>query len=178
MNQRRSLPACLCEAARTIALRSSGLAEGTDCESGSRMRSKRGEVIGVARDDNRTNSGGDDSDVSIHHVRSGGPRKKCSDRVRLAGFEAHDVAATQEPTQLCLPWRTARLRDHRRGGDRDETGFEAGAVIGPHAAIAAVGSDQDTGVVDGRHADRLRFDPSSSATRCRADASSSGVNDP
>ncbi len=96
----------------------------------------------------------------------------------MGGFERDDVAAAEEAPELHLSGRATGLGHDWGGRHWDDAGFEPCAMVGPDVTVVAVGGDQDTGVVDGGQADRLRGVASSRATRCRAAAISSGVNAP
>lgn len=126
---------------------------------------QRLKIIEVARDDGRADSSSGHGDVSVNHVSGAGLGEQCPNLMRLARPEAHHIAASQEPSQLSLSRRTAGLSDDRGGRDGNDTSLESGSVISPHVAVVAIGSDQNAGVVDRRHANRLRFGASSADTR-------------
>lgn len=103
--------------------------------------------------------------MSVNHVGGTGLREERPNCMRLARLEPRYIAASQEPSQLSLSRRTAGLSDDRGGCDGNETSLESSSVISPYVAVVAVGGDQDAGVVDRCHAERLRFVPSSAETR-------------
>ncbi len=59
-------------------------------------------MIEVARDDGRPALSSGNGDVSVNHVSGTGLGEQRPNCMRLARLEAHDVAASQEPSQLSL----------------------------------------------------------------------------
>lgn len=129
------------------------------------VHGERLKIIKVARDDGRADLSSGNGDVSVNHVSGTGLGEQRPNCMRLARLEAHDVAASQEPLQLSLSRRTAGLSNDWGGRDGNDTSLKSGSVLSPHVAVVAVGSDQNTGVVDCRHAECLRFGASSAETR-------------
>jgi hypothetical protein len=142
------------------------------------MSGEGSEVVGVARDDDGAGERRRDGHVRIDDVRGRRLRQQSTNRVGLGGFERDDVAPAKESPQLYLFGTATGLGHHWGSRYWDYASFKPGAMLGPDLTIVAVGCDQHAGVVDDGHADRLRGVTSSSATRCRAMAISSGVNAP
>lgn len=137
------------------------------------------EVALVRREHAEASLVGHSNHVNVHDVRRARRTGERTDRVRVIGEERHDLASPQETTKLRLATGATHLRNDRRSRHGNNTELEAHPMISPHGAIRPISGDQRTGVVDDRHAERGRRGlVICEATRARAAASSSSVNDP
>src|SRR5258708_6337841 len=97
-------------------------------------------------------------------------------------IQGNDDAAAQKAAKLYLSSASAYLRDHRGGNPWNNSAFQKGSVVGPHAPVAAVRRDEHCRVIDDvAHAERrvrtLRRAPPTS-TRRRASSISLSVSCP
>ena len=119
------------------------------------MRGQRAHVVGVAGDNDRTDSGSDEHNVGVDDVNSSCLCEQRADGVSVGATERDDIATSKEPSQLRLPRRTARLRNDRGRRDGNKTRLKPSTVIGPDQAVVAVSGDEHAGVIQRAHADRL-----------------------
>lgn len=117
--------------------------------------------------------GGSLGDDGVDNVAGGGAAHELAGGMGFLFGQGDDLASAQEPPKLDLGAGAADLSDDGRGNYGDDPGFQPDPVVGPHRADAAVGGDQDPGVVDDlRHAVRRWAMPARrrAATAPNADA--------
>ncbi|HUC15781.1 MAG TPA: hypothetical protein VMS00_15120 [Acidimicrobiales bacterium] len=106
----------------------------------------------VTGHDVRVRGSCDHCDERIDNIRSARLSKQATRLVSpLLGHRDY-VAASQQTPELGLRWRTAHLRKHWSGDNRDNPALEPYSMVRPKATVIAISGDKGPSVVD----DRLR----------------------
>ena len=112
-------------------------------------------VVPVARKNARLPPETNRNHDRIHHVRRSRHTQQPPRFVRFALAKRNRDASAQKSPELRLLWRPARLSNHRRRNERDDTEFQTRLMISPRPAVISIGGYQNRRVVHhGVHAGR------------------------